>query len=39
MMLMRWEKCEICKVEYPRPALTKDMICYHCSPPYIVRSD
>ena len=30
-------ECKTCGTHYPRPALTKDLICYECSPPFNQR--
>lgn len=31
---MEWIRCVECSTPYPKPALTKELVCYHCEPPY-----
>ena len=30
MANIEWRECRICFVKYPRPALSKEMICWNC---------
>ena len=36
---MEWKDCIKCNVKFPRPALTKELVCMYCEPPHPIGSE
>ena len=32
---IEWVRCVKCSTAYPKPALTKELVCWFCEPPYV----